>query len=106
MTHTGEALLDGRHAHFATELVNPSCNVERLHTRDHSDAARLTPSEKFASRARISATCVRIANRDGEELEETTLGLAVSRRDQDRQRYSRGERRQFVHCRGLALKSL
>src|SRR3546814_6248161 len=83
--HAGELLLDAGRAHLASQRLDPRADVERLHGPKGRDPARRYPGQEVASRARIGAARMRVADGDGEKLREPQPRAVVGRRDQRRQ---------------------
>ena len=86
MADASEPLLYGRGRYLAPELLDPRRDMKRLHLGDRRDTARVAPRQKLGRRACTGAAGVRVADGDGEELQEPALRTIVGRRDQRRQR--------------------
>src|SRR3546814_2194824 len=71
-THAGELLLDAGRAHLASQRLDPRADVERLHGPKGRDPARRYPGQEVASRARIGAARMRVADGDGRSEEHTS----------------------------------
>ena len=98
VTDAGELLLDAGRGQLVPQRLDPGRDVEGLHLAERGDAARLTPGQEVARRARIGAPRVRVADRHREELKEAPPRGVVGRRDQRRQRQrGRGQGGELVH---------
>jgi hypothetical protein len=81
---TGKSLLDDWHTDFATELLDPGRDMQRLHACDRCEAACVTLAEKLTAPARIGTARMHCGSY-GEELQKTALAAFVSRCHQRRQ---------------------
>jgi hypothetical protein len=85
-----QPLLDDWHTDFATELLDPGRDMQRPHACDRCEAACVIPAEKLTGPAFIGTARMRIADRNGKELQKTALAAFVSGCHQRRQRRDRG----------------
>ena len=67
----GQALLDGRRGELARLRLDPGRDVQRPHGGERRHAMALAPGEEVAHGAAVGPARVRVADRGGEELEET-----------------------------------
>ena len=86
----GEALLHRRDRLRMPELLDEGRHMDRLHASEGGDAARFAPGAELDRTAQVGAAGVRVADVDGEELEEAGAGAFVGGGEQDRQRRAGG----------------
>jgi len=84
VTDRSEPLLDARRGQFACCLLDPGCDMHRLHGRDRRHADGRAPGQEFLSSAGIGPARVRVADIGGEEFEKARRGALAGGGNQNR----------------------
>ena len=92
----GELLLDRGRGNLARLRFDPGRDMQRLHGYERWHAMHLAPGQKLGHGTAVGPAGVLVADRRGEELEETPLRLIAGRGD---------ERRQALECRNRSGQS-